>query len=109
MLALAKLIETLPSVAPAVRGITKQRVINAFDEMHFSRDKWHKYLGDPPKWLEECRVARGNKKTSATWNPVLIAAALYDKNISLKRLDAVFVGLNDWAEEWQEKSKVFRD
>ena len=76
--------------------------------MHYNRDKWGKYLGDPPKWLEECRLARGSKKASATWSPVLIAIALLDKNIQIAKLDAVFVGLKDWADEWKEKSEVFR-
>lgn len=90
------------------RGITKGVVINAFEGLHFNRDQWAKYLASPPKWLEECRVARGNKKTSATWNPVLIAVALYDKKISINKLDAVFVTLPNWADEWHEISESFR-
>lgn len=93
----------------AVRGITKSAVINAFEGMHFDRDQWLKYLGDPPIWLKQCRVARGSKKTSATWNPVQIAAALIDKGVPTKRLDVVFVRLNDWAEEWRDASSYFRD
>jgi hypothetical protein len=89
-------------------GITKGSVINSFEGMYFDRDKWNKYLGDPPNWLMECRVAKGNKKTSATWNPVLIAAALFDKEIAITRLDAVLVRLPDWANEWREASASFR-
>jgi hypothetical protein len=94
-----------------IRGISKQKVINAFEGMHFDRDKWGKYLGSPPKWLEMCRIARGSKgrKVSATWNPVLIAAALYDKGIKIRKLDAVFVGLSEWRDEWDEASSTFRD
>jgi hypothetical protein len=57
--------------------------------------------------LKECRVARGNKSTSATWNPVLIATALFDKNIAIKKLNAVFVSLPEWADEWREVSATF--
>lgn len=93
------------------KGITKGEVISAFDGMHFNRDKWSKYLGDPPEWLKECRVALGSrkKKVSATWDPVLIAAALFDKGIPIKKLDTVFVRLKDWADEWLEASESFRD
>lgn len=94
----------------AVKGITKQQVINAFEGIHFDRDHWGKNLATPPNWLEYCRVARGNKKTSATWNPVLIAIALTDpkRGISVKRLDAVFVDLKDWAVAWREASDYLR-
>ena len=92
----------------AARGITKGTVINAFEGMHFERDQWSKYLASPPKWLAECRVARGNKSASATWSPVLIATALFDRKIPIKRLDAVFVRLPEWADEWLESSEAFR-
>jgi len=91
-----------------LRGITKNEVISAFGGLHFDDEQWRKYLASPPKWLEECRVAKGNKKTSATWNPVLIAADLYDKKIPIKKLDALFDMLSDWAEEWREVSESFR-
>ena len=90
-------------------GLTKGAVISAFEGLYFDRDKWRKYLGDPPKWLAECRVAKGNKSTSATWNPVLIAAALFDKRIKINQLDAVFVHMKDWADKWRETSASFRD
>lgn len=89
-------------------GITKQKVIIAFAGLHFDCDKWSKYLGDPPQWLEKCRLERGNKKASATWNPVLIAVELLDKHVPIKKLDAVFVGLKDWADEWQKKTELLR-
>jgi hypothetical protein len=96
------------SLLRSVAGITKQKVINAFEGVYWERDKWGKYLGDPPEWLKECRVARGSKKASATWNPVLIAVALHDRGVPIKKLDAVFVGLKDWADKWQEDSALFR-
>lgn len=109
-------VEDAPQAAPAEveavkRSITKQQVINAFEGLHFNRDKWGKYLADPPDWLVECRVTPGvqGRKESATWNPVLIAAALFDKGVIIKKLNAVFVHLNNWADEWREKSASFRD
>lgn len=94
----------------AVKGITKQLVINAFEGMHFDRDHWGRNLATPPDWLIDCRVAKGNKKTSATWNPVLIAMALTDpkRGISVNKLDAVFVGLKDWVVAWREASDYLR-
>jgi hypothetical protein len=93
-------------------GITKQQVINAFEGLHFNRDQWTNALGkNIPNWLKECRVDRGKQgsKLSATWNPVLIAVALFDKKIPIKKLDIVFVSLKDWAEKWQEASASIRD
>lgn len=111
----------MPADAPTAkvetkqRSITKQQVINAFDGLHFDCDQWSKALSNVPKWLEPCRVSRGrkgDKSTSATWNPVQIAAALYGdegKGITIKKLDAVFVRLKDWADEWHEVSESFTD
>jgi len=97
------------SIKDKLGGITKQRVIAAFEGLHFDSDaKWGKALASPPDWLKECRVTKGNKSTSATWNPVLIAAALFDKGVSIKKLDAVFVGLSEWTEEWSDISAIFR-
>jgi len=98
-----------PPATVESKGITKQLVANAFEGIPFDHDHWIKNLATPPKWLLECRVAKGSKKASATWNPVLIAAALFDKEIPIKKLDAVFVDLNSWADEWQEASASFRD
>lgn len=99
--------------APAKeRSISKSAVINAFDGLHFDRNGWNNALSDVPNWIEPCRVTlgrKGDKTTPATWNPALIAAALFDKKISIKKLDAVFVRLKDWADEWREVSASFRD
>lgn len=95
--------------AQDIKGLTKQQVIGAFEGMHFSTDKkWSTALASPPNWLKECRVMKGSKRTSALWNPVLIACALFDRDIRITRLDAVFVRLKDWTAEWQEASTLFR-
>ncbi|HEY9269216.1 MAG TPA: hypothetical protein VIO39_07190 [Methylotenera sp.] len=101
-------VEIIPANMKMVMGLTKQPIINAFEGLYWNRDKWGKYLASPPDWLKTCRVAKGTKTASATWNPVLIAIALIDKKIPFKRLDSVFVGLKDWTEEWQEKSNSSR-
>lgn len=101
----------LPDTSVAKKGITKQQVMIAFEGIHFDHDHWGRNLATPPDWLVECRVAKGNKKTSATWNPVLIAIALTDPKrgmILLKKLDAIFIGLKDWEDEWKEASALFR-
>lgn len=104
------------ALVEAIRGITKQQVINAFEGIHFDREQWNKALGkNIPDWLKTCRAMPGkigDNKTSATWNPVLIAAALYGdsgKSIPRKKLDAVFIRLKDWADEWHEVSALFPD
>lgn len=96
-------------VQPSPRGIPKQQVMNLFDGLRFDAAHWSKHLATPRKWLIDCRVVPGNSAISGLWNPVLIAAALKDKGVSIKKLDAVFVGLRDWAEEWGEVSAIFRD
>lgn len=98
----------------AIRGITKQQVVNAFDGIHFNCEQWNKALGkNIPEWLKTCQAMPGKKgdnKTSATWNPVLIAMALTDpkRGISVNKLDVVFVGLKDWADEWRYASDYLR-
>jgi hypothetical protein len=93
----------------AGKGITKNVVISAFSGLHFDGDQWSKYTATPPDWLKNCRVERGNKKTSALWNPVDIAIALLDKKVKIKQLDPIFVDLEDWMEEWKQKSSYFRN
>lgn len=53
---------------------------------------------------------KGDKSTSATWNPVLIATALIDKGITVKQLDPVFLRRlqQDWGGEWEEASAYYR-
>jgi hypothetical protein len=98
-----------PHKMKAIKGMTKQQVIDAFEGLHFTTGaQWSKALADVPKWLEPCRVMKGSKKASALWNPAQIAVALYDKKIPIKKLDAVFVGLNAWTDEWQKTSELLR-
>lgn len=97
----------------AARSITKQQVIDAFGGLHFNdRAGWRNALSDVPQWIEPCRVTLGRKgdnSTSATWNPVLIAAALIDKGSTVKQLDPVFLrSLQDWVSEWEEASAYYR-
>ncbi|MDO8264666.1 MAG: hypothetical protein Q7T21_15785 [Gallionella sp.] len=105
--------EPAAKVKAVERSITKQQVINAFDGLHFKdRNGWNNALSDVPKWIETCRMVPGRKgdnSMSATWSPVLIAAALLDKGISIRKLDAVFLKLPEWADEWREKSASDRD
>lgn len=94
----------------SIKGIPKQAVISAFEGLHFNQKQWSRSLASPPDWLKGCRVAKGNKKTSATWNPILIAIKLTDlqRGVSMRKLDAVFVGLKDWTEKWQVESEFLR-
>jgi len=100
------------AAAEPARSITKQQAIAAFDGLYFTTEKkWNKALANCPQWLEHCRVMkgrRGDNSKPSTWDPVLIAVALFDKRIPITKLDAVFVRLSDWAGEWKEKSESFR-
>ncbi len=94
------------------KGITKREVISAFSGMHFNEKQWGSALSTIPDWLKECRVlkgVRGNNKVSALWNPVKIAIVLLAKDIDIKKLDAVFISLKDWTNEWRDASDQFRD
>lgn len=99
----------------AQRSITKQAVVNAFESIHFTRDRWNRNLGDikSAPWLEECRVSKGikgDKSNPSRWNPVLIASELFSKQIKINSLDAVFqIKLKDWLDEWIEVSATFRN
>ena len=90
------------------KGITKGEVIGAFEDLHFNDAQWSRALANVPEWLKPCRVMKGSKKASALWNPIQIAVALIGKGVPLKKLDAVFVGLKDWTDEWQKDSDYFR-
>ena len=101
-------IDRLEDGEGAVKGITKRKVMNAFEGLRFDYDHWGKNLATPPEWLKPCRVMKGNKKASAIWNPILIAVALHDKGILIGKLNAVFFNsLKDWADDWREESAKF--
>lgn len=103
---------TATAKGEVVRGIPKKLVAAAFQGLCFDYDHWIKNLTPPvSNWLSgKCIAAKGNKKVSTLWNPVLIAAALIDKGITVEQLDAVFFqSLKDWDDEWKETSASFRD
>lgn len=101
-----------PASAPAIemekQGIDKREIARAFAGMHFNYDKWLKYLATPPDWLKKCRLKMGSKSASAKWSPVLIAVELLGKGKTPRQLDAVFVDLKDWVDEWREITEVMR-
>lgn len=93
----------------AVRGVSKREIMAAFQGIKWDYDHWGKNLATPSDTLKVCRVAPGNKKTSALWNPADIGLYLIDEGERLKKLDAVFSDLKDWADEWQEKTALERN
>jgi len=95
--------------AGAIRGIDKRDVMAAFNGLKWDFDHWGKNLASPSDKLKACRVVQGNKKASALWNPADIGVYLLDEGEPLKKLDAVFVGLSDWVDEWREKTALERD
>lgn len=107
-------IET-PNATPTIKnteaiiGLPKRKVMAAFQGIKWDYEHWGKNLAAPSKKLESCRVARGSKKASALWSPVDIGLYLLDEGEQLKKIDAVFVDLKDWTDEWQEKTELERD
>lgn len=87
------------------KPVTKIVIALEFADTYFTRDKWKKYLADPPKWLEGCRIAKGNKKVPSTWNPVKIAIELSEKRIQIHVLNKIMKKLPEWADDWAEKSE----
>lgn len=90
----------------ANKSIDKQKVMAAFRGIKWDYDHWGKNLASPPKWLEKCRVMKGNKRESALWNPVCIGIELLDKGESIRKLDRVFAKLPDWNNEWEDKTEL---
>lgn len=90
-------------------GLDKRKVMAAFQGIKWDYDHWGKNLATPSDKLKACRVSPGNKKTSALWNPADIALYLLDEGEKLNTLDAVFVSLNDWADEWKKNTELERD
>lgn len=106
LLDLSKQQTAIPSTP---RGIDKRKVMSAFQGIKWDYDHWGKNLASPSNELKDCRVARGNKNTSALWNPIAIGLYLLDKGESLKKLDVAFFNLKDWSDEWREKTELERD
>lgn len=94
--------------AEDARGIEKRDVMTAFNGLKWDFDHWGKNLASPSDELKKCRVARGSKTASALWNPADIGIYLLDNDIVPWKLDAVFLRLPDWRDEWIEKSEPFR-
>ncbi len=101
--------ETVKPPVPAIKGVDKRKVQAAFQNIKWDYDHWGKNLASPSDKLKACRIAPGSKKASALWNPVDIALYLLDESIKRKTLDAVFVRLPDWADEWREKTTLEPD
>jgi hypothetical protein len=87
------------------KPVIKGDIALVFADTYFTRDKWKKYLADPPKWLEGCRIAKGNKNVPSTWNPVKIAIELSEKRIPTHVLNKIMKKMPEWADDWAEKSE----
>lgn len=104
--------KSMPAASPAT--LPSPVIAAAFDGLNgWGREKWAKYLGDPPKWLEKARSRKGAQGAgdAATWNPVTIAVALLDKSTPISKLDAVFKlrSVKAWSDEWDERRELLRD
>ena len=97
------------AIQNTIGGINKRKVMSAFQGLKWDYDYWGKNLASPSNRLKDCRVEKGSKKQSALWNPVDIGLYLLGEGIQLKKIDAIFVDLKDWADEWREKTELERD
>ncbi|WP_423681747.1 hypothetical protein [Undibacterium sp. WLHG33] len=89
-------------------GISTSEVITAFESIT-NHCNLKKVLADKPKWIAVACLDRGLKGVrQGTWNPVILAIALRDKQYSQKtKLTKAFYEhkfLSDWRDEWEEKS-----
>ena len=78
----------------------------SFDGLHWTELQWKKPLGDKPKWLKACIAIPGVRGTSETrWNPVLIGAALVQKeHATVRSVRAKFQTvhlLTPWLDAWK--------
>jgi hypothetical protein len=107
----------LATQVKAQRGLPSGKISIIFADLYYSEERWRKNLGAPSNWLKECKIYPGStkNKTPSLWNPVDIAIRLNSdhrltrQNIPLKKLDAVFVGLQEWQDEWQSQSEALRE
>lgn len=68
-------------------------------------EQWKKPLGDVPKWLERCQVAKGQRgKSEATWDPVLVGAQLVRRKLakpnSVRSKFKLKDDLKPWLDAW---------
>ena len=94
--------------AKANTGIDKRKVAAVFQDIKWNYDHWLKNLASPSNKLKVCRLAKGSKTESALWNPVSIGLYLLDEGILIKSLDSIFRALEDWTDEWEEKTELER-
>jgi hypothetical protein len=100
-----------PPMQDAPRGITKQQVLTAFEELLKGKLRLGKALGDGKGLFgdTQARTRKGTRggKHAALWNPVILAIGLNDQyKISLPSLKKAFYDnkfLKEWLEEWHEK------
>lgn len=107
-----------PSPAPAPPpGVVKARIIGAFEPPgRYTSETWERALGDAKRiaWLLPARVFAGAPKTSALWNPAMLAFCLCEhfRATPQRRRDygrIIERHFPDWLPEWQEYEDSFRD
>lgn len=107
MLARGKTAEAMPA------ALSSPEIAAAFDGLNgWTEKEWSQALGDGrTEWLKRARVSIGRRGGgAASWNPVVIALALHDKNAKLPALDAVFKksALHAWRKKWENDTELLR-
>lgn len=73
-------------------GVNNQAIATAFENIYWTHKKWLKNLSEPSGWLNVALITQGTRGgPSSTWNPVLIAVHLQDKEkIPVSLLNTAF-------------------
>ncbi|NMM38571.1 MAG: hypothetical protein HHJ09_13920 [Glaciimonas sp.] len=88
-------------------ALSSPQISDAFGGCLWDTKQWKRSLGDPPKWLVNLRVKKGEQKPggAAMWDPLAIAMHLLEeKGIPLLYLNKAFKSpdLEDLFDEWQD-------
>ena len=96
-------------------SVTTVQVAQAFENLcGWNFERWKKNLSNKPKWLRACMVTEGARgKRQITWNPVLIGAALLNKDAKQNQIRARFMKAGSpiahWLQEWKDYEAEYLD
>jgi len=96
--------------SPVIRRVFRSVKWKTPDGIHDTRNdaQWISLLKDPPKWLEQSRLLRGDPGgPGGVWDPVMVGRALKEQGGTWLALDNVFQGktLEPWHERWLRETK----
>lgn len=97
------------SSSPALTGVGKAAIVGAFPPPGGrTTDQWENALGDAKRttWLLPARVESGGRRTSALWNPAMLAVCLCDQYRATPQQRREYGRIiakhfPEWLPEWQ--------